>query len=57
MNIQELDETILKLEKINHKLDLLLKKGGNDENLVSKRRELLKKYFQLKKELNDERVL
>lgn len=57
MNIQELDEVILKLEKINHKLDLLLKKGGNDENLVSKRRELLKKYFQLKKELNDERVL
>jgi hypothetical protein len=57
MNIQELDETILKLEKINYKLDLLLKKGGNDENLVSKRRELLKKYFQLKKELNDERVL
>jgi len=49
MNTQELSDIISKIDKINHKLELLLQKGGNDEKLVSKRNELLKEYFKLKK--------
>ena len=43
--IQELKN---KIEALDHKLNLLLQKGGNDEKLVAKRQELLTQYFQLK---------
>jgi hypothetical protein len=56
MDMQELDEISSKIDKLDHKLYLLLQKGGNDEKLVSRRKELLKEYFELKKQLN-ERVL
>ena len=50
MNTQLIDELKQKLDTYDHKLDLLLKKGGNDEKLVTKRKELLKQYFELKKQ-------
>lgn len=57
MITEELDDVISRIKKIDDKLENLLQKGGNDEKLVSKRKELLKQYFKLKKELNNERVL
>lgn len=50
MNSQLIEELKSKLSVYDHKLDLLLKKGGNDEKIVSKRKELLKQYFELKKQ-------
>jgi hypothetical protein len=50
MNTQLIDELKQKLSAYDHKLDLLLKKGGNDEKLVAKRKQLLKQYFELKKQ-------
>ena len=47
MNTQLIDELKSKLAAYDHKLDLLLKKGGNDERIVAKRRELLTQYFEL----------
>ena len=40
MNSQLLNELTLKLSNYDKKLDLLLQKGGNDETIVAKRREL-----------------
>lgn len=57
MTTEQLDDVISKIKKIDDRLENLLKKGGNDEKLVAKRKELLKEYFKLKKELKDERVL
>ena len=57
MNTQLLDELSLKIDKINHKLELLLQKGSNDENLVSKKRQLLKEYLTLKQQLKHEGIL
>jgi hypothetical protein len=47
MNTQLIDELKSKLSMYDHKLDLLLKKGGNDERIVAKRKEILKQYFEL----------
>jgi hypothetical protein len=53
MNTDLLDELINKISKIDHKLFLLQCKGSNDEQLVDKKRALLKEYFELKKQKND----
>jgi hypothetical protein len=53
MNTELLDELVLKISKIDHKLFLLQCKGSNDEHLVNKKRALLKEYFQLKSQQND----
>jgi hypothetical protein len=53
MNTELLDELVLKMSKIDHKLFLLQCKGSNDEHLVNKKRALLKEYFQLKNQQND----
>jgi hypothetical protein len=50
MNSQLIEELKSKLSVYEHKLDLLLRKGGNDEKLVAKRKELLNQYFELKKQ-------
>lgn len=50
MNSQLLNELTLKLSNYDKKLDLLLQKGGNDETIVAKRRELLNQYYELKKQ-------
>jgi hypothetical protein len=56
MNTEKIDDLTSKIDKLDHKLELLLQKGSNDEKLVSKRKELLKEYFELKNKQN-ERVL
>ena len=48
MNQELIDELQTKLAVYDHKLDLLLKKGGNDEKIVTKRKEVLTQLFQLK---------
>ena len=53
MNTELINELILKINKIDHKLGLLQNKGSNNENLVDKKRALLKEYFQLKQQKND----
>lgn len=50
MNSQLLNELTSKLSTYDKKLDLLLQKGGNDETIVAKRRELLNQYYELKKQ-------
>lgn len=50
MNSQLLNELTSKLNNYDKKLDLLLQKGGNDETIVAKRRELLNQYYELKKQ-------
>lgn len=50
MNTEPLEEVILKISKIDHKLFLLQCKGSNDEHLVDKKRALLKEYFELKQQ-------
>ena len=53
MNTELINELIIKINKIDHKLDLLQSKGSNDESLVDKKRAFLKEYFQLKQQKND----
>lgn len=53
MNTELLNELIMKISKIDHKLELLQNKGSNDEQLVDKKRALLKEYFKLKLKQND----
>jgi len=50
MNTQLLEELKTKLASYDHKLELLLNKGSNDEKIVAKRKELLNQYFQLIKQ-------
>jgi hypothetical protein len=50
MNSQLMEELKSKLSVYEHKLGLLLQKGGNNEKIVSKRKELLNQYFELKKQ-------
>jgi hypothetical protein len=48
MNQELIDELQAKLALYDHKLDLLLRKGGNDEKIVAKRKEVLTQLFQLR---------
>lgn len=50
MSKQLLEELSSRIANYDHKLNLLLQKGGNDEKIVAKRKELLTQYFQLKKD-------
>lgn len=50
MTIESITDLQSRLSVYDHKLDLLLRKGGNDEKLVAKRKELLTQYFKLKNE-------
>jgi hypothetical protein len=50
MNSQLINEILSKIESYDHKLDLLLQKGGNDEKIIAKRKELLNQYYNLKKQ-------
>lgn len=57
MTTQDLNDIISKIKKFDYKLELLLQKGGNNESIISKKRQCLTQYFELKKELKDERIL
>jgi hypothetical protein len=48
MNTETLQELEQKLQVVTNKLDSLLLKGGNDEKLVNKKRDLLKQILILK---------
>ena len=48
MNTELFKELTIAISKIDHKLELLQNKASNDENLVNKKRALLKQYFELK---------
>jgi len=50
MTTESITDLKSKIAIYDHKLDLLLKKGGNDEKLITKRKELLIQYFKLKNE-------
>jgi len=50
MTTESMDQLQSRISIYDHKLDLLLKKGGNDERLIAKRKELLTQYFKLKNE-------
>jgi hypothetical protein len=47
MNKQLIDELKSKLSIYDYKLNVLLKKGCNDEKIVTKRKQILKQYFEL----------
>jgi len=53
MNTELFKELTIAISKIDHKLELLQNKASNDENLVNKKRALLKQYFELKQQKND----
>ena len=50
MTIESITDLESRLAIYDHMLDVLLRKGGNDERLVAKRKELLTQYFKLKNE-------
>jgi hypothetical protein len=53
MNTELFEDLKQRLQVIDNKLNTLLLKGGNDEKLVTKKRDLLKQIIDLKNENNE----